>query len=122
MSNYGGWIRVPDNSTLEMWMDPGSHGEEYPWTSRVRILDDQGNERIYDDHELTPGPAVHTIHQPRVYSGRLRVVFAAEGRGVFHARIVKPDGSVFGNPFTMVLEGGAGDVVRGTLNIVTLRS
>jgi hypothetical protein len=122
MSNLKIWMRVPDRSTLEMWVDPLEHGEEYPWTSGARIVDGQGNEREVFDGELTPGKATEPIQRPEVDAVRFAAGLTGTADGMFHARILRPDGEVFGEEFTMPITGVNGDVVRATIGVVTLKS
>lgn len=122
MTNLKIWMRVPDGSTLEMWVDPLEHGEEYPWASSARIVDGQGNERQVSDGELTPGKATEPIQRPKVYAVRFAAGLTGAADGTFHARILRPDGAVFGQEFTMPITGVNGDVVRATIGVVTLKS
>ena len=122
MSNLKIWMRVPDGSRLEMWVDPLAHGEEYPWASSARIVDGQGNERTVSDGELTPGKATEPIQRPEVYAVRFAAGLTGTANGMFHARILRPDGEVFGDEFTMPIVGGNGDVARATISVVTLKA
>ena len=115
------WQTVPDGSHLELWVEPEEDSGDHPWSSRARALDDQGTEEIFDDSELTPGPAELPLSTPRIYDVRLRVVMGGDGEGTIRARIVKPGGSVFGSEFACPFEGGAGDVHRASIGVKTLQ-
>jgi hypothetical protein len=119
MSNLKIWNRVPDGSVLEVWVESD---EEAPLSAGARLLDDQGEELEWKDPDLRPGPATHVLEKPKSYVVRLRVFFAGEGEGVIRARIVKPDESIHGDPYSYLVTGNAGDVVRATIVVVTLKT
>jgi hypothetical protein len=84
------------------------------------VLVTDAAEEDWEDDELRPGPKSKKLESPHGYNVTVRVAFAAADSAQVQARVVKPDGSVYGKEYCHPMEGGAGDIRSCTLIAVTL--
>ena len=115
MSSLKIWIRVPDKTDLELWVESADD----KWVSGARLIDDQGNEQQWSDTDLHPGPATKRIRSPRSWTARVAVSFTGKATATIRARLVKQNGDVHGKPYAYKVSGNSGDVGRATIIAIT---
>lgn len=117
MANLKIWSRVPQGSTLEL----SAASPEETFDVRARYVPTDGNSEVWLRPDLVPGPKRKRLTSTSVV--RLLVSFlSAEEQDVeVRARVVKPNGTVHGDPYRETFRGKGGDEpVRVTL-VIALR-
>jgi hypothetical protein len=117
--------RIPDGSRLSLTVTEADGTPPGSFVAGARLLVDSGNEEIWDDSQIHPGPKSKTLRSPEQYVWRIRIEFTGKQvqSAVVHAEVVKPDGSVLGSTFDFTAAGRNGDdPVRATLIATTKAS
>ena len=120
MSSLKIWARVPDGSTLSLWVTPTSGS----CIAAARLRRDDGTEQQWLSSQLIPGPKTTTVRSPRDYVVTVRIEFtgAGENAAEVHAKVGKPDGTTHGSEYQYDVAGGKGDDARSTIVIQTANS
>lgn len=93
MSRIKIWQRVPDGAKLTVSVS-GDEGA----TASAEFHTDKGGDQVWPD--LHRKPKTRTLRAPIGYSVRVTVGFAKQATALVDAKIVKTDGSVYGDAFT----------------------
>lgn len=113
--------RIPDGSKLCISVSAAPDTAEDCFTAGIRLVHENGNEEVWPDEEVHPGPRCLKLRTPKVYVWRVRVEFNATGAAVVRASVTKPDGTVFGDTYEFAFAGQKGDIVRATIIATTLK-
>lgn len=117
--------RIPDGSKLSLSVTEADGTPAGSFVAGARLLIDNGNEEIWDDSQIHPGPKSKTLRSPKQYVWRIRIEFtsATVQAANVHAEVVKPDGTVMGAVFDFPASGQKGDEpVRATIIATTKAS
>jgi hypothetical protein len=120
-SNLRIWNRVPDGSRLEVRVvghvdDPKK--DQFVANAEVEVTNDA--KESWTDDMLRPGPKTKKLVSPHGYNVKVRVAFAAKDSAQVQARVVKPDGTVYGKEYCRQIDGKANDISTCTLIAVTV--
>jgi hypothetical protein len=121
-SNLRIWNRVPDKSKLEVSVvgDPQDPtNDQFVANAEVRVTGSPPAE--WQDQSLRPGPKVEALKKPKGYNLTVRIAFAAKDSAQVQARVIKPDGSVYGKAYCYEIAGNAGDIATCDLIAVTVK-
>jgi hypothetical protein len=117
MSRIKIWNRVPDRSRLEVAVDSPA-----TITAKAFLTVSDGHEEDWPDASLRPGPKSLLLRTPKLYSVIVDLKFAAVATATVNAKIVKPDGAVYGDAHSVQVAGTAGEVKTVAIGVITLQS
>ena len=120
MSSIKIWAKVPDGSTLSVWVVPTSGA----CVAAARLREDDGTEEEWKHSQLVPGPELTIVRAPRRYVVTLRVEFTGAGsnNAEVHATVTRPDGRVHGSAYQYDVSGNQGADARATIVVQTAKS
>jgi len=113
--------RIPDGSRLQLSIVEADGTPEGSFVGSARLVLENGEEQVWDDKIVHPGPRSEALVSPRNYVWRVWVQFtsAAVQTAIIRAVIHKPDGQVFSTPYAYEVSGTNGELARATVVAVT---
>jgi hypothetical protein len=118
------WVGIPAGSRLEVSIESAST----QWGSDAHLViahpGGTQDEQDWSHDELHPGPRTLVLEGGNGYTVGVRVSFTGSVpvNATIRARVVKPDGSVYGSAYAYTVSGTAIEVARSSIIAVTKRS
>jgi hypothetical protein len=116
--------RIPDGSKVCVSVTAEEGSPEDSFTASARLVPEVGNEQVWPDEEIHPGPKCTKLVRPHVYVIRVAVSFNTTERqkAAIRAVVTKPDGTVFGDTYEFIFSGARNEEpVRATILLATLK-
>jgi hypothetical protein len=110
------WNRIPDNSTLNLSMNPNVGNFDVS----AKVLREDGQTNSFNHQQIASGVAQISLAKPHMYTVTLTVRFVGQQSTVtLKAQVEKPGGGTHGTPFSESISGNNGRVEEAVLLAVT---
>lgn len=118
------WARVPDDSHLELCVEPAEGHTTSCFSARAVFDVDEGTDKVLDHATLVSCSHEERLSTPRRYVVNFIVTFTAQEECTVRvrARVRRPDGATHAGPYCREVSGRRDEIERCHLLVSTLRS